>query len=67
MTATTKQDLPHFVAINRIMKLPVVSSGVNQATYIYVKVKVGTYRYNNNYSLLVMDKLGKNKKRMQKF
>ncbi|KAL4149604.1 hypothetical protein QTP88_003509 [Uroleucon formosanum] len=40
MTATTKQDLPHFVAINRIMKLPVVSSGVNQATYIYVKVKM---------------------------
>ncbi|XP_015375606.1 PREDICTED: lipid storage droplets surface-binding protein 1 [Diuraphis noxia] len=40
MTASRKHDLPHFVAINRIMKLPVVSSGVNKATYIYVKVKM---------------------------
>lgn len=40
MTATSaKQDFPHFVAIKRIMKLPVVSSGVDKATYIYVKVK----------------------------
>ncbi|CAI6369041.1 unnamed protein product [Macrosiphum euphorbiae] len=40
MTASSKHDLPHFVAFNRIMKLPVVSSGVNKATYIYVKVKM---------------------------
>ncbi|XP_060840725.1 lipid storage droplets surface-binding protein 1 isoform X2 [Rhopalosiphum padi] len=40
MTASSKHDLPHFVAINRIMKLPVVSSGVNKVTYIYVKVKM---------------------------
>lgn len=40
MTAASKQDLPHFVAINRIMKLPVVSSGVNKVTYVYVKVKM---------------------------
>lgn len=40
MTDSRKQDLPHFVAINRIMKLPVVLSGVNKVTYIYVKVKV---------------------------
>lgn len=42
MTAASKQDLPHFVSINRIMKLPVVSSGVNKVTYVYVKVKVDT-------------------------
>ncbi|XP_025209070.1 lipid storage droplets surface-binding protein 1 isoform X2 [Melanaphis sacchari] len=40
MTASSKHDLPHFVAINRIMKLPMVSSGVNKVTYIYVKVKM---------------------------
>ncbi|CAH1713776.1 lipid storage droplets surface-binding protein 1 isoform X2 [Aphis gossypii] len=40
MTAASKHDLPHFVAINRIMKLPVVSSGVNKVTYVYVKVKM---------------------------
>lgn len=40
MTASRKQDLPHFAAINRIMKLPVVSLGVNKVTHIYVKVKM---------------------------
>jgi len=40
MSASSKHDLPPFVAINRIMKLPVVSSGVNKVTYIYVKVKM---------------------------
>lgn len=39
MTVVEKHDYPHFVAINRIMKLPVVKSGVNKATCIYVKVK----------------------------
>ncbi|VVC42496.1 Hypothetical protein CINCED_3A005291 [Cinara cedri] len=36
---SSKPEYPHFVAIKRIMKLPVVSSGVNKVTYIYVKVK----------------------------
>ncbi|XP_050531814.1 lipid storage droplets surface-binding protein 1 [Daktulosphaira vitifoliae] len=40
MTASTKQDFPQFVAIKRIMKLPVVSSGVDKATCIYVRVKM---------------------------
>lgn len=40
MTAATKHDYPHFVAIQRIMRLPVVSFGFNKATYVYVKVKV---------------------------
>ncbi|XP_050428274.1 lipid storage droplets surface-binding protein 1-like isoform X2 [Adelges cooleyi] len=39
MTETSKQDFPQFVAIKRILKLPVVSSGVDKATYIYVRVK----------------------------
>ncbi|XP_025412300.1 lipid storage droplets surface-binding protein 1 [Sipha flava] len=39
MTASKNRDFPHFVAIHRIMKLPVVSSGVNKATCVYVKVK----------------------------
>lgn len=43
MTSTSTEpqsDYPQFMAIKRILKLPVVSSGVNKVTYIYVKVKV---------------------------
>lgn len=38
-TTTKKRDLPRFVAIQRLMKLPVISSGVDKVTYVYVKVK----------------------------